>query len=53
MMYVHLYGDQTIAEAPDTLCSLTELVLNINRGTKRLIGSTRSYNIHLIIENNS
>jgi hypothetical protein len=27
MMYVHLYGDQTIAEAPDTLCSLTELVL--------------------------
>ncbi|GMY05756.1 SNF1-related protein kinase regulatory subunit gamma-1-like isoform X1 [Fagus crenata] len=51
---VHVYEDQSIAEALHTLQeSRIGVIAVINRGTKKLIGSIRSSDIHLIIENDN
>ncbi|KAM3695350.1 hypothetical protein ACB098_07G124500 [Castanea mollissima] len=49
-----VYGDQSMAEALQTLReSQIGAIAVINRGTKKLIGSIRRSDIHLIIENDN
>nr|XP_023912999.1 SNF1-related protein kinase regulatory subunit gamma-1-like isoform X2 [Quercus suber] len=51
---VYVYGDQSIAEALHALReSQIGAIAVINRGSKKLIGSIRRSDIHLIIENDN
>lgn len=51
---VYVYGDQSMAEALHTLReSQIGAIAVINQGTKKLIGSIRKSDIHLIIENDN